>query len=87
MQHGMCCHGTMKNHLMLKMCLLNVEYGGVHTPGCDLSFSICPLVFGQHNTKYSLPIPPTMDHPNHITQFVWSSANSYIDGSWFRVYY
>ncbi len=71
MQHGMCCYGTMKNHLVLKMCLSNVGCGGVHTPRCDPSLSICPLVLRQHNIEYSLPITPTMDHPNHIAQFVW----------------
>jgi hypothetical protein len=51
MQHGMCCHGTMKNHLIVKICLLNVECGGggQHAPYYDPSFSIRPLVLGPHS--------------------------------------
>jgi hypothetical protein len=77
MQHGMCGHGTVKSHLVFKMCVFwmrNVGEGGVHTPGCDPSFSIRLYVLGQHNSEYSLPTPPTMDHFHHIAQFVWSNT-------------
>jgi hypothetical protein len=61
------------------VCISNVECGRSHTPECVTSLSIRLLVFGQQQTEYSLLIPPTMDHPNHIVQFVWSSTKCKVD--------
>jgi hypothetical protein len=61
------------------VCLSNAKCGGVHTLVATLHFSIRVLVLGQHNTEYSLPTPPTVDHSNHITQFVWSNIECNID--------